>query len=107
MKDEKNIGILIGFIFSFILGSFVKNDGNGEAVMFANISDFTYYSEDSPTAMISFSLKDENSEVVAYYPHGAVRLYPNADGVYSFELENASGVFVTVEHPEVVEEVSE
>lgn len=83
-------------------GSFVKNDGNGEAIMFANATDFMYETECSPSK-ISFTLADENSEVVTYYPDIAYRLTPDENGVYSFYIANAEGVFVTVEHPEVVE----
>ncbi len=83
-------------------GSFVKNDGNGEAMMFVNATDFMFETE-CGASTVTFTLADNNSEVVAYYPHGAYRLYPDENGVYYFNIENAEGVFVTVEHPEVVE----
>lgn len=77
-------------------GSFVKNDGNGAAIMFANATDFMYETECYPSK-ITFTLADENYELVAYYPDVAYRLVPDENGVYSFYIANAEGVFITAE----------
>ena len=81
-----------------LAGYFEKNDGNGEAMMFVEGTDgFARENEDIHT--IRFTIDDENAVVTAYYPDRAERLSRNVDGEYVIEIQNAVGIFVTVEHP--------
>lgn len=86
-----------------LAGSFVKRDGNGEAILFSNVTNF-YGREDhflnsdvNTETVITFKLKDADKKVVIYYPEVAYEMKPDANGVYRFSLENTDGVFITAE----------
>ena len=86
-----------------LAGSFVKNKGKGEAILFTNVSAFL--GEDDvwnkkkidSEEIISFTLRKKSYRVVIYYPEKAYVMEPDENGVYSFSLKNAEGVFVTAE----------
>ena len=95
-----------------IAGYFEKNIGNGSAMMFLNATNWLslndeisgnidqsgVFDPESERVWISFELDGTESRVTAYYPETAYELLPNEDGVYCFEVDNADGVFVTVEY---------
>ena len=85
-----------------ITGSFVKRNGDGDAILFANTTDF--FAKDAITRSeivnsieITFTLKDADRKVVIYYPELAYVMEPDENGVYRFSLENTDGVFITAE----------
>ena len=85
-----------------LAGAFVKRDGEGDAILFSNVTEF--FGEDELTennfteeTVISFTLKDPERKVVIYYPEMAYVLKPDKDGVYSFHVANTDGVFITAE----------
>ena len=86
-----------------LAGAFTKRDGNGEAILFSNVTnfygreDFILNSDVNTETVITFKLKDPNSRVVIYYPEVAYVMEPNANGVYRLSLENTDGVFITAE----------
>lgn len=88
-----------------LAGYFEKNDGSGEAMMFVEGTDGFARENQDELHSIRFSLDDEDAVVTAYYPDFAQRLERASDGTYVINISNAIGVFVTVEHPEVVEAV--
>ena len=82
---------------------FEKIDGNGAAILFSNVTEF-YGRYDhvkdgfvENETKISFTLKEKDYKVVVYYPEIAYELIPDANGVYSFILENTDGAFITAE----------
>ena len=94
-----------------LAGSFVKNVGDGTAMMFANVSDFVAYEviESIHThqyeTKIQFKITVPNAKVYIYHTDYTAELVPNDDGVYSFELMNTQGAFVTVNsEPEITVE---
>ena len=88
---------------TILAGSFVKRSGKGEAILFTNLTAF--FGEDdawnkhaiSDIETISFTLRDKKLRVVIYYPDVSYVMEPDKNGVYSFELENTEGVFITAE----------
>lgn len=86
-----------------LAGSFVKRGGNGEAILFSNVTNF-YGREDiflnsdvNTETVITFTLKDADRKVIIYYPEVSYVMEPDADGTYRFSLENTDGVFITAE----------
>ena len=86
-----------------LAGSFVKRDGNGDAILFANLTEFFgadsgYYDiEVIEETTITFTLKDTDLRVVIYYPEVSYVMEPDENGVYKFSLANTDGVFITAE----------
>lgn len=85
-----------------LAGSFTKIKGEGDAILFSNITEFfgedaLYHSEIVTATEISFTLKDADRKVVIYYPELAYVMEPDENGVYRFSLENTDGVFITAE----------
>lgn len=46
---------------------------------------------------IFFTLRDKNRRVLVYYPDFADVLEPDSNGIYTFNIKNAEGVFITAE----------
>ncbi len=85
-----------------LAGSFTKIEGEGDAILFSNVTEFfgedeIYHSEIVTATEISFTLKDADRKVVIYYPELAYVMEPDENGVYRFSLENTDGVFITAE----------
>ncbi|MBQ2916214.1 MAG: hypothetical protein IJE51_05420 [Clostridia bacterium] len=94
-----------------LAGSFVKNTGDGTAMMFANVSDFVAYKTNDSfythkyETKIQFKITVPNAKVYIYHTDYTTELIPNDDGVYTFELNNTQGAFVTVHsEPEITVE---
>lgn len=97
-----------------LAGSFVKNSGEGSAMMFANVSQFNAYGnmddelENHYATKIQFKVSVPDAKVYIYHTDFTAELLPNEDGVYSFDLMNTQGAFVTVHsEPEIVDETAE
>lgn len=97
-----------------LAGSFVKNSGEGSAMMFSNVSDFCAYGnmddefENHYETKIRFKVSVPDAKVYIYHTDFTAELLPNEDGVYSFDLMNTQGAFVTVHsEPEIVDETAE
>ena len=85
-----------------LAGAFVKRDGNGEAILFADVTDFFGDNEISGEMFerevtVSFSVKDPDMKVIIYYPEIAYELEPDENGIYSFGITNTEGIFITAE----------
>lgn len=97
-----------------LAGSFVKNNGgNGAAMMFTNVSEFGAYGnfdkniyENTYNTKITFKVNVPNAKVYIYHTDYTLELIPDEYGVYSFDLMNTQGAFVTVFEETVVESVS-
>ncbi len=76
------------------VGYFEKNIGDGSALMFTNMSNI-YCTDESP-APVFFKVKDVNSKISAYVNGEAVLINNLGNGLYSYTLENASNLFVTI-----------
>ena len=97
-----------------LAGSFVKNSGDGSAMMFANVSDFGAYGnfdgniyENTYNTEITFKVNTPNAKVYIYHTDYTSELVPDENGVYSFELMNTQGAFVTVHSEQMTEETAE
>ena len=97
-----------------LAGSFVKNEGDGAAMMFANISIFSAYGnledeyESHYNTKVHFKVSVPDAKVYIYHTEYTAELKPNEDGVYTFSLMNTQGAFVTVHsEPETIEEPTE
>ena len=97
-----------------LAGSFIKNSGEGSAMMFANVSDFCAYGnlddefENHYNTKVQFKVSVPDAKVYIYHTEYTAELKPNEEGVYTFSLMNTQGAFVTVHsEPETVEEQTE
>ncbi len=78
-----------------IVGAFDKNIGEGEAFMFAGCNDI--YFEEDVVSTVTFRTADPAAVVTAYVKGVATVLEPDENGIYTVEIVNADGVFVTVD----------
>ncbi len=78
-----------------LCGYFEKKIGDGEAMMFMNITDPDCATKE--TATVFFKVSAENAVVTEHTAHGSYILTPDADGNYKINVENAEYSFVTVE----------
>lgn len=76
------------------VGYFEKNVGDGSALMFTNMSNI-YCTDESPTPVF-FKVKNVDSKISAYVNGEAVLINNFGNGLYSYTLENASNLFVTI-----------
>ena len=79
-----------------LIGFFEKNDGNGNAFMVSNISDYMCSGTAAPT-VVEFTVADASAKVTAYHNGSVVELNELGNGSFSVELENTDNLFVTVE----------
>ena len=78
-----------------LCGYFEKKIGDGEAMMFMNITDPDCATKE--TATVFFKVSAENAVVTEHTSYGSYILTPDADGNYKISVENAEYSFVTVE----------
>ncbi len=80
---------------AMLVGHFEKNVGEGEAFMLVGLNNYRFTKDQ--TASVTFKTADPDAVVTAYVKGVATRLTPDANGVYTVEVVNADGVFVTVD----------
>ena len=78
-----------------LCGYFEKKIGDGSAMMFVNITDPDCETKES--SQVFFKISDSEAVVTEHTAHGSFILTPDADGLYSIQIENAEYSFVTVE----------
>ncbi len=96
LKQTAVTGLSVVGKGSVLTGHFKKNVGDGDAFMFAPLSDSDFSESKVQTITVSFSTADDEAVVTAYRKGIPTVLTP-VDGVYTVEIRNADGVFVTVD----------
>lgn len=79
-----------------IAGYFEKKLGGGSAVMITNISDY-YCRGGEGRQRVTFTLKNPDACVSAYYNGEAAEIENLGDGKYSAEIGNSDNLFVVIE----------
>lgn len=80
---------------TILMSYFEKNVGDSTAFMFTNITE--YNAQENNTGVVKFKTVESDATVIAYNADGAVQLKADSEGYYTVTIENAKGVFVTVE----------
>lgn len=89
---------------SLIVNGYYKQpNSKNAAMMFTNVSDKMLTDPYTHKTVIYFKIDDPNAVVTAYNMGYPCKLEPE-NGVYSFCIENAEYVFVTVDFPEAIAE---
>ena len=85
---------VVGEKVNVLCGWFEKRIGNGNAMMFVNMTDSDCI--EKPTANVTFRVADGYCATV-HSSDGSYVLNPDADGVYHLDIENAEYAFVALQ----------
>lgn len=88
-----------------LCGYFEKRIGEGNAMMFVNISDFVC--EKDAQTWVKFKVADAEAIVTEHTTAGSFVLHPDSEGYYKVTVANAEYSFVTVEKASVAVETAE